>query len=91
MQATQVLPHQTLFLYNNICEQLKFSSYRTHAEDAVLYSQRLRWVHRLILSDCSSLVLNAGKTNVMLSEAANSETLEGGTIQVADSYKHPGI
>lgn len=47
--------------------------------------------NRLILSDCSSLVLNAGKTNVMLSEAANSETLEGGTIQVADSYKHPGI
>lgn len=98
MQATQVLPHQTrrsMFLYNNICEQLKFSSYRMYADDTVLYSSAPSldevYTNRLILSDCSSLVLNAGKTNVMLSEALNIETLEGDSIQVADSYKNPGI
>lgn len=83
------------FLYiNNICDQLKFTSYLMYGDDTILYSSApsLKEVYTNLQSHFVTLQIALHDAKLVLcfpislSEAPNIKTLKGDTIEVADSY-----
>lgn len=83
------------FLYiDNICDQLKFTSYLMYGDDTILYSSAasLKEVYTNLQSHFVTLQIALHDAKLVLcfpislSEAPNIKTLKGDTIEVADSY-----